>query len=200
MTRIVYDYPDGIAIFGEIQSPQGYIRRQQWSAPLAASAAYILSAQSLASGGTATTFVHQPDFPRNLTVVASGSATGNVVVTGTNIRGEVITETLALNGTTPVPGAKAFASVASVALPTVSATTINLGIGVKFGLDRCMSEASVVNAYTDGVRETTAPTVGFDSDEVEKNTMSTNTAPNGTHNFSAFFMATELTEEIGTTS
>lgn len=199
MTRIALNYPESIGIFGEIQSPQGYIRRQQWTAPLAASAAYILSAHAL-DGSTVTTFAHQPDFSRNATIVASGSATGNVVVNGTNIRGDVITETLALNGTSAVTGAKAFDTITSIVLPTVNTTTVNVGIGVKLGLDRCMSEAAVINAYADGTKEATAPTVAFDSDEVEKNTMSTNTAQNGTHNFSAFFMATELTEAVGTTS
>jgi len=186
-------------VYREIQTPGGYIRRQVWSAPLAASATAIISAHAL-DGSTLTTFVAQPDKPRNVQIVASGSTTANVTINGTNIRGDSISETLALNGTTPVIGNHAFASITSIVLPTVGATTINVGTGVKLGLDRRMAEASVIDAYTDGVRETTAATVAFSATTTSLNTVSTNTAPNGTRNFSVIFVTTEVTDKSGTTS
>jgi hypothetical protein len=188
----------------QFQSPSGAIRRQAWTAPAAANATLYTSAASLASGGTLTSFSAQPAFARNVQIVASGAATGNVVFTGTDIRGQVITETLALNGATPVLGVKAFKTVTSVVLPTVAATTINIGTGVKLGLDRNMLEASVIDAYADGVRETTAATVAFSGTvataSISSNTVSFNTAPNGTHNYAVYFATTDVTEASGTTA
>lgn len=177
----------------EVQSPYGYVYVQTWTNPAAASATLLLSAQSIAAGGTVTTFVAQPDFPRNLQVVASGAATGNVVVTGTNIRGAVITETLALNGATPVIGNKAFASVTSVALPTVAATTINLGSGAKLGLERLLFADLVLGTEVNGAYEGTRPTVATSASAIESNTITTNTAPNGSKPIVSAYVTKELT-------
>src|SRR5438105_1227343 len=98
-------------VFPQLQSPAGGIRRQAWTAPPAANATLYTSAASMASGGTLTTFSAQPAFPRNVQIVASGATTANVTINGTDIRDQVISETLALNGTTPVLGAKAFKTV-----------------------------------------------------------------------------------------
>src|SRR5579883_2351044 len=114
----------------ELQARKGAVRRQQWTAPLAANATKILNAHNL-DGTTVTTFASQPDFPRNVQIVASSATTSNVTINGTDIRGNSISETLALNGTTPVLGNKAFASITSIVLPTVATTTINVGTGVK---------------------------------------------------------------------
>lgn len=192
----------GTQVFkGEVQSAGGYIHRQKWTDPIAAAATRILSAESInAAAHNVTTFAAQPDFPRNLTVVASGAATGDVVVTGTNIRNETITETLALNGTTPVVGNKAFKTVTTVAVPQVSSTTINLGVGVKLGLDRKLSEAAVIDAFADGVRETTAATVATSASAVESNTVTTNTAPNGSRDFVVYVLTTDVTTATGTTA
>lgn len=182
------------------QNPYGYTYVQKWTNPATAAAAAVLSAQSIAAGGVVTTFAGQPDFPRNLTVVASGAATGNVVVTGLNVRGATITETLALNGATPVVGNKAFASVTSVSLPTVAATTINLGTGVKLGLERLLVADLLLAVSAAGVYETTRPTVAVSSTAIESNTMQTNTAPNGSRTFIAVYVTSELTAARRVTS
>lgn len=71
-----------------------------------------------ATAQTITTGLTDPAVPRGLSVVGNVSGVaGNVVITGTNYKGEVITETLALNAATPRLGAKAFRSVTSVVLP-----------------------------------------------------------------------------------
>ena len=186
-----------------LQSPNGYIKRQQWTAPAAASATFYASAHNL-DGSTVSSFSSQPVVPRNVQIVASGAATGNVVVNGTDMRGGVISETLALNGATPVLGNKAFASVTSIVLPTVGATTINVGTGVKLGLDRNLLESSVLDTYTDGVRDTTAATVASSGSmgdaNISSNTIITNTAPNGTHNFAVYLATTEVTDTPYTTA
>jgi hypothetical protein len=63
-----------------------------------------------------------------------------------------------------------------------------------------MSEASVIDAYQNGTRETTAATITYDSSDVSKNTMDPNTALDGTKDFSVIFVATETTAKAGSTS
>ena len=186
----------------EVQSARGAVRVQSWTAPLAANATLYTSAASMASGGTLTTFSAQPVHPRNVQIVASGATTANVTINGTDIRGNAIAETLALNGTTPVLGNKAFASVTSVVLPTVAATTINIGSGTKLGLDRAMYGATVFLALVDGAADSGLPTQAYSATygAVSSNTVITATAPNGTHNFSIAYITKELTTAKQTTS
>ncbi len=117
------------------------VRQQTWAAPLAANATSMVSAHNL-DGTTLTTVTAQPDFARNLQLVASGSTTSNVTITGKDILGNTVTETIALAGTTPVYTVHAFASVSSIVLPSVSSTTINIGIYTGLGLDSYCDENS----------------------------------------------------------
>jgi hypothetical protein len=193
---------EGRKIFLEMQCAHGVVRIQQWTAPAAASATAILNAQSLASGGTVTTFAGQPDKPRTLQYVASGATTANVTVNGTDIRGKALSETVALNGTTIVHGTHAFASITSIVLPTVAATTLNVGTDTLLGLDRLLPANTVFVYCVDGATDSAAPTVASNSTSgnVSLNTIKFNTAPNGTHNFLVCFVTAELTEATGTTS
>lgn len=62
--------------------------------------------------------ITSPAIPRALSVVGNvAGITGNVVIKGINYANEAITETLALNGTTTVNGAKAFKAVTEIDLP-----------------------------------------------------------------------------------
>lgn len=86
-----------------------------------------------------TTGITQPDFPRLLSV--KGNAAGNsgdVVITGKDVTGAVITDTIAITDATVVAGTKAFASVTSISVPVqVHAGTDTVAIGVSatvFGL------------------------------------------------------------------
>jgi hypothetical protein len=72
----------------------------------------------VAAQPTVTTGITNPAVPRGLSIVGNvAGITGNVVITGTNYGGEAISETLALNGTTTVPGAKAFKTITNIAAP-----------------------------------------------------------------------------------
>jgi hypothetical protein len=186
----------------ELQSPLGYMRIQTWTAPLAANATLFTSAASMAAGGTLTTFSAQPVHPRNVQIVASGATTANVTINGTDIRGNAIAETLALNGTTPVLGSKAFANVTSVVLPTVAATTINIGTGTKLGLDRAMYGATAFQALVDNAADSALPTQAFSTTygAISSNTVIMATAPNGTHNYSIAYLTKELTTAKQTTA
>lgn len=65
-----------------------------------------------------TTSITNPAVPRALRIVGSvAGITGDVVATGKNIAGEVIEETIALNGAIPADGTKAFKEVTKITLP-----------------------------------------------------------------------------------
>jgi hypothetical protein len=147
-----------------------------------------------------TTFTAQPDFPRNLTITPTGTTTDvetcTVTVAGTNIFGRAITEDFAFaaNASTATVGAKAFKTVTSASWSadcesgSFGATWI-IGVGDKLGLHRCMAKAGhLVFSTVDGAYETTRPTVTADADEVEKNTIDTNTAYDDTKVVENFFI------------
>lgn len=131
-----------------------------------------------------TSFVAQPDAPRNVTVKGNdGNVTGNVVVAGTNIDGAAITETIALSGSSVVAGNKAFKTVTSITLPKYAVANterIRVGTGAKLGLPFALSRNTVLAAYLANVRETTAPTVVVSAAAVESNTATLNSALAGT--------------------
>jgi hypothetical protein len=146
----------------------------------------VLGDTAMANGATTevTSFAAQPDVPRNLTVTGNGAAVaGDVVIVGTNAGGETITETIVAAGAATVVGNKAFKTVTSITLPAyVSAGTerIRVGTGAKLGLLHKLSRNSVVAAFLANVRETTAPTVAFSASALESNTITLNSALNGT--------------------
>lgn len=112
--------------------------------PIAAVAAGILSAQSIATAVDTTTFVSDTadaPFGRNVTVVASGAATSNVTVYGKDYLGQGMSESFTLNGAAPVLGLKAFKWIDRITAGVTGGTTINVGFGTKLGLPYRMSNA-----------------------------------------------------------
>jgi hypothetical protein len=110
--------------------------------PIAAVAAGILSATSIATAVDTTTFLSDTadaPFGRNITVVASGAATSNVTVYGKDYLGQGIAESFTLNGATPVVGKKAFKWIDRVTAGITAGTTINVGFGSALGLPYRMS-------------------------------------------------------------
>lgn len=94
--------------------------------PAAASATAVHAAANLgASAQDLTAGISAPDVARIVTIKGSASGvTGNVVITGTNLAGAAITETIALNGASEVLGTKAFAAVSNIHLPAQSHTPV----------------------------------------------------------------------------
>ena len=183
----------------QLANSAGYVRRQAWTNPVAVDADRLLN--DAADATTHTTFLAQPDFARQLTIVASDTGTEEVVFNGTNIRGETITETVALNGTTPVATTKAFKTVTSVVIPVLASNaTCDVGVNDGLGLDRCMSEAAVLDTYQNGTRETTAATVSYHATDVSKNTVNPNTALDATKDFTVVYVATEVTTNSSTSA
>jgi len=132
------------------------------------------------------TLAHQfPDIPRNGRTVSDGATTAafDSTWTGYSVTGEEITETISVSTTngTITPGTKIFARVTNIANATPDASTVvSYGYGLLFQLPKTSNgKPDMIDAYADGTREGTAPTFAVDADEVEKNTISFNTAPDG---------------------
>lgn len=119
---------------------QSLRQRFSFEAPQAASAAGVLSAQSIATAGETVVFAGTYNvnvlgpYGRNMTVVASGAATSNVTIIGRDYLGQPMRESFTLNGTTPVVGVKCFRYIDKVTFGATAATTINVGWGTAFGL------------------------------------------------------------------
>jgi hypothetical protein len=130
-----------------------------------------------------TAGITNPAVPRNLTVKGNdGNVTGDVVIAGTNIGGEAISETIALNGSSAVVGNKAFATVTSITLPvynTANTERVRVGTGAKLGLPVKLSRNSILRAFHNGALEGTAPTLAFSASALESNTLTLDTALNG---------------------
>lgn len=135
-----------------------------------------------------TTGITDPDVTRNVIATAGGTAADigaiQVTVTGTDINDEVITEILpAFTVNTPgsVVGSKAFKTVTSVTIPAhdgLGATT-SVGLGAKLGIPFLLSHNTVLKTYLDDVIEGTAPTITVSSTVVSSNTMTLNSALDG---------------------
>lgn len=169
--------------------------------PATAGAATVLAAS--ASDITATTYttgITNPDVPRNITVTGGGTAadikTGNVVVTGTNVEGKVITENFAFTDNTAatVTGNKAFKTVTSILIPIQDGTgaTYSVGYGVKLGIglrNIASMPAKVFTKTAAGVEAIEdASATAFSTTAVESNTVTTTTAPDGTIEFRVYVL------------
>ena len=105
-------------------------------APAVGAAAAIHAAITLPTSGPldVQTGITNPDFPRVLAITGNQILiAGNVVITGTDAAGGVITDTIACNGVAQVVGVKAFATVTNINVPqrhaasdTVTVDTLNI--------------------------------------------------------------------------
>lgn len=136
-----------------------------------------------------TATVTQPAVARNLTATAGGTNTDiknvAVIVNGKNADGTDISETLpvfTLDTAGTVTGNKAFKSITSIEIPNHdgNGATTSLGTGAKLGLGSKISRDTILQAYLNGVREGTRPTVAFSGSAMESNTVTLNSALNGT--------------------
>ena len=109
----------------------------------AMSAAFVLaSTAAIASAQTITTFVNSViPTPRNLSIVCTvvGTGAGNIVVSGLDISGNVLTETFAVPAaTSTLTGKNAFATITSITVPPLTtgmtALHITVGTGKALGL------------------------------------------------------------------
>ena len=165
---------------------RGFIAHYDLGPVEAQDIAGVLGATALtAETQTITEGIADPDVPRNLKVKANAaSVAGNIVVNGTDIDDNAISETFALNGDTEVQGDKAFKSVTSIELPVetnVGTDEIQVGVANKLGLPYKLERDTVLKAYRNDVLEVVHPTVAVDSANIENNTALLDSAMNGTN-------------------
>lgn len=170
---------------------QAQIVQHYQIAPIASSATAVHAAVTLGDAAqNVTTAITNPDVPRTVTVKGNAAGiAGNVIVTGTNILDQVITDTIALNGATEVEGAKAFKTITNVALPAktnVSGDTVSVGIAKKFGLPHTVYNAALLLVKLFGGSADTG-TLAVSS-ALEQNLFSLNGTPNGTNKIDLYYL------------
>ena len=175
---------------------------QKWTAPDAPSATGVLAATLLTTAvQTVTTGITNPDFPRLLSVTGNdGNVTGNVVITGTNIRGEAITDTIAANGTNTVAGVKAFKTVSSIQLPVYAVAgteTISVGILDKLGLQSIPMSTTVISEDSGNAADTGGAIITRDADEIEKNVYDPTTECDASADKVIVYISDELPKKVG---
>lgn len=193
-----------VRLFQDIKLPtQKVLEHQSWAAPAAVSTTYVLdhvAGPSSAAAASISSFAAQPDYARNLTVVASGTTASDlascvVTVSGLNINSHAISETFSFSSSTFATrtGVKAFASVSSVSFPASCETggfsvVWSVGIGSAFGLKRCMANnGDIIKDLLDGATATVGTYLAATS-TVERNTVTFNTSPNASHNYDDYFV------------
>lgn len=181
---------------------KAYTVVQKWTAPDAPSAIDVHAAVTLATVvQTVTTSITNPDFPRLVTIKGNASGiAGNVIITGTNIRGEAITDTIALNGLSEVAGIKAFKTVSSIQLPiktNLSGDTVSIGISDKLGLQSIPLSTTVISETSGNAADTGGAVLTYDSDEIEKNVYDPTTQCNASADKVAVYISDELPARVG---
>jgi len=125
---------------------------------------------------------------RNVTVtqtaVDAEDTNGTIVIVGTDLAGNVITETLTPKAGATVAGAKCFATITSITgvgwVTAGGKDKVTLGFGALIGLpDKLTDTAQVFAASLGNVREGTHPTVTVSATALESNTVDLNSALNG---------------------
>ena len=126
---------------------------------------------------------------RNVTVtqtaVDAEDTNGTIVIVGTDLAGNVITETLTPNDGATVAGAKCFATITSITgvgwVTAGGKDKVTLGFGPKIGLpDKLTDTAQVFATSLNNVKEATAAAVTVSATALESNGVDLDSALNGT--------------------
>lgn len=170
---------------------RGFIAHEQWTATEAHAAVTNGVHAAVTDNGSqqvVTTVITNPPCPRNITATSGGTAGDikpiQVIVAGTNINDEAITETLPVfteNSATTVVGSKAFKTVTSITIPAHDGTgaTTAIGYGDKLGLHYKRETLPCIASFLATVLEGTAATVAASATAIESNTIDLNSALNG---------------------
>lgn len=135
-----------------------------------------------------TTAITNPDVARTI-IATPGGTTANVtavsvIVTGTDITGAALTETLpafSAGAATAKTSVNAFATVTSITQPAIgSAVTVSYGTTAQLGLPYNLTRNTVLAAYLNGVKEGTPPTITTHATDVSKTLAQLSSALNGT--------------------
>lgn len=141
-------------------------------------------------------FLAQPDVARNATVTIAATtvadiAAGNIVVAGTDIGGNVISEDFAITADTAgsVTGNLAFVRITSVTIPVQdgASVTVDVGVGKKFGIPYNLPYAgAVITKLFDGAADT--GTITASASALAANVISLNGTPNGAKDIDLYVM------------
>ena len=188
----------------DAQIQQGGHIYVEFGAPQAANATAIVVAQDMTAAGTLTTFAatYTPNvesmmgrYGRNVTVVGSGVTTGTVTVKGRDYLGQSMVETLTLNGTTSVNGAKCFKYIDSISWTATAGINLSVGTGTRLGVPYRIQTTVITNELLNG-STATAGTLVVGSTAVQTATTpdprgyyTPNSAPNGTNTYSLMYFA-----------
>jgi hypothetical protein len=157
--------------------------------PLAADTDGILAAVTLttakdvASGWVSGIQAKLAACPQLVTIKgtkAGATLTGDVVITGTDICGNAIEDTIALNDDTVVAGVYAFASVTNVHFPAKATTadTVEVGFTKAYGVPFLAAEVlGALVKLSDGSADT--GTLALDASDVGKSIYTPSATPNG---------------------
>ena len=157
------------------------------------SAVTLTAADLLAGGKTALAA-----YPRNVTFTTDGNtptdAPASAVVTGTDIDGNVLTETinLAQAAATTSEGSKAFKTLTSIVFAVGDGTdaTVAVGFGKKFGLSRALKSRAGRAAVLREVAAGTAVTTGVFSDAASSapyGTYAPSADPDGSKDYAVYY-------------
>lgn len=185
------------ASFGTLRYKQLYNTTWAYTETLKKVAAGSTTAVLAATNGATTaqtidSGITQPDVPRALSVTPTANTTGSplsVVVNGTNIEGKPLAKSfiIAANSTSTVNGADAFKTVSSVVIPgnsvglTITVGTRNL-LGVNhrlFNQNTTVKVWSATSTNNGALTLEAQPTVAASENEIERNTVSPATTPDG---------------------
>lgn len=111
--------------------------RVSFGAPAVAASTGYLASSSVAVAGVVfdmSTVTVVETYGRCVQVVAGAAATSTVIFNGWDYLGQPLSETITLNGTTPVQGKKAFKTFSNMTVGTTTATTVTAGPGTGLGL------------------------------------------------------------------
>lgn len=197
-----HDVEEAFQTIESLESGTNPIRVQEFTNPVAADAAGLeIATATTVAPRTVTSFLAGgvaalAAFPRNITFTTAGTtpadAPATAVVTGTDVDGNALTETVTLAQTATIAsGAKCFKTVTSVAYAAADGTdaTVAIGFGAVFGLAKkakvragavaVLAEFAAGSKVTNGVFAT--PTAS-----PPNGSYAPNTAPNGTNDYAVF--------------
>lgn len=204
-TARVIDYSATAKTLTVAVEEEGGYATDEWTNPLASAAAGLRAAfattvaiQTWTASDLLTAGKDElAARPRNLTFTTAGAtpsdAPASCVVTGTDIDGEVLTETFTLAQTATIAeGAKAFKTITSVVFAAGDGTgaTIAMGYGNKFGLSK---KAKVRTSIVNVLREISAGSFVTNGTFVVPaagppyGTYTPNTAPDGANDYAVTY-------------
>ena len=182
-----YNHKKGQLILTDVDglsTDRSFLAHVSLGSAAAASNTAVHAAITLASGATVVKIdsITNPDVPRAIRIKGNAAGiTGNVVIDGTNMLDEAITETIIAADAGAIDGTKAFKTVTKITVParTTAGDTISIGFNDVLGLPYKLATNTVLIAALNHVKESTAPTVTVSATDIESNTVDLNSALNG---------------------